>query len=132
MEIKISFNELLEENLDQLKCLSITKAYITGLLKDFINPNFDYSNHSITILYAEARQAGNFILYQNLADWLLFCEAVFPAHLKFASKEYYTVIAQLSYYSCYRITNKKWTVFEQLADEFVPLTAQTRKIIQNI
>ena len=132
MEFQISFNKLLEENLEQLKCLTTTKAYIAGLFKDFMRPDFNYSGESITILFHYAKQTHNFKIYQNLGDWLLFCETIFPEHLKFASKEYYTVVAQLSYYSCYKMTNKKWIVFEQLADEFIPLTSQTRKIIQNI
>jgi hypothetical protein len=50
-----------------------------------------------------------------------------PQHLKFASKDYYDTIARLSYYSCYKIINKQWRLFEELADNFPVIETQVKQ-----
>lgn len=125
-------NNFFTEQLKVLNCQEKTKAYIVSILSKYKNSYYDYSNHSLTLIYNEARLSGNFAVFQNLADWIFFCESVFPNYLCDASKEYYHSIAQTSYYSCYKLINRKIDIYENLADEFTVLTQRTNKLIQSI
>lgn len=78
----------------------------------------DHSNESITILFSRAKEQNSFAMYQELGDWLLFTKTLFPKYLTGASSDYFDVVAQISYDRCYRIVNKRWDVFEELADRF--------------
>ncbi|HVI41866.1 MAG TPA: hypothetical protein VM577_14545 [Anaerovoracaceae bacterium] len=96
-------------------CHQDTKSYINGI---FVKPKIDLSNQSITLVYAQAISNYRFDLFQTVGDWLLFAKSLYPQHLKDASPEYYNVLAQCSYYKCYRIVNRQWPIFEELADMF--------------
>lgn len=98
-----------------------TRAYVVNVFKNAKKETTDYSKESITILYNQAKIKHQFDLYQNLGDWILFINSLFPESLNNASNEYYTVVAQNSYYKCYRILQGKWTLFEELADKFPSL-----------
>lgn len=118
------------EKLGSLNCDETTRGYITGIFIDYAKMTNDLSTAgSITVLYAEARNQQSFQKLNNIADWLFFTQSMFPQHLCGASKDYYYSIAQLSYYSCYKLTNKRWLVFERLSDDFPYLTHQVRNII---
>lgn len=112
--ISIFFNELISD----IKCHRDTKAYIVSIYTKYKTSEHDLSKHSVSLQFTQARQKQDFLTYQNLGDWILFSNTIHPQHLKFASKEYYDTIAQLSYYSCYKLINKKWPLFEELADQF--------------
>lgn len=116
--------------LEELNCNENTRSYITNLLSSFRNSSIDYSNESLTLIYWDAQQKGDFVKYQRLADWVLFTASIFPEHLNGATTEYYYSIGQLSYYACYRLLNRSWQLYEELADDFVPLSEQTRSIIR--
>ena len=100
--------------INKLECQNTTKAYISNVLFKKLPP--DYSGESVTLILSQAKFAYSFELYQNLGDWILFCQSTFPDHLKDASPEYYSAVAQECYYRCYKIVNKKWLLFEELAD----------------
>lgn len=96
-------------------CNQNTKSYITSI---FVNPKDDLSNQSITLVYAQAIANYRFDLFQKIGDWLLFVKSMYPQSLNGASSEYYDTLAQCSYYKCYRIVNRQWPIFEELADTF--------------
>jgi hypothetical protein len=127
-----SVNDYFADRLTQLNCQETTKAYIVSILSKYKHAAFDYSGESLTLLYNEAQTSRDFVIFQNLADYIFFCESVFPKHLQGASKEYYHSLAQVSYYTCYRLINRQLDVYENLSDEFSSLTAKTRHIIQSI
>lgn len=122
-----------DQNLQQLNCHQDTRSYIVNIFSNFKNSNNDFSTESITIKFAEARNNANFMIYQQLGDWLFFSHTLYPEFLSSrASLEYFETIGRLSYYSCYRLLNRQWILYENLADEFVDLSIRSRKIIQNI
>lgn len=122
---KNNFQQYLECKIN-ITCKESTKSYIIGNLAN-IKRN-DLSKDSITLFYGKAVQNYNFEKFQNLADHLFFIECFFPENLKNASAKYYNDIAKKSYYSCYKIVNKRWILFEELADQF---EVYTRTIKEN-
>lgn len=119
-------NMFFEETLSDLKCHRDTKAYIVSIYDKYKFANFDLSNKSVTTLFADARAKHDFVAYQNLADWIFFCNTLYQEHLKNASKDYYDTVARLSYYSCYKLINKQWKLFEELADNFIYIEHQVK------
>ena len=115
-----------EELLNDLKCQRDTKAYIVSIYGKYKSAEFDLSKDSVTLLYAQAHDKQDFLTYQNLGDWIFFANTLAPNHLKYASKDYYDTVARLSYYSCYRIINKQWKLFEELSDNFLMLETQVK------
>jgi hypothetical protein len=103
-----------------------TRAYIVNVLKSAKKESKDYSKDSLTIIYSKAKSEQNFELFQNIADWILFTKSLYPISLNGASEEYYNALAQDSYYRCYRLLNRQWLLFEELADKF----PQTVKLLQ--
>lgn len=125
-----NLNVFFVQELGALRCDDDTRAYITSVFSKFRHSTFDYSGESITLVYAEARSKQDFLTFQNIGDWLFFCNTMFPEYLKDASMDYYHSLGQLSYYSCYRLINRQWKLYEKMADEFVPLSQSARKIIR--
>lgn len=115
-----------EEILYDLECQSDTKAYIIGIFGKYKSSEFDLSKDSVTVLFSQARTKQDFSSYQNLGDWIFFANTIAPNHLRFASKDYYDTVARLSYYSCYRLINKQWKLFEELSDNFLILENQVK------
>lgn len=115
-----------EDHLKDLKCQPDTKSYIIGIYGKYKSSEFDFSKDSVTLIYAKAKENQDFITYQNLGDWILFTKTLNPNHLNYASEDYYNTIARISYYSCYKLINKQWKLFEQLSDEFIPLVNQIK------
>lgn len=121
MELRGNIIHFFEEQLQDLDCHQDTRAYIVGVFGRYRTADFDLSKESITIYFSEARNRHDFSRYQACADWIFLCHTLMPTHLHYASKEYYDTIARLSYYSCYKILNKQWKTFEELADNFIVL-----------
>jgi hypothetical protein len=115
-----------EELLNDLQCQRDTKAYIVSIYGKYKSAEFDLSKDSVTLLFAQARNKQDFLAYQNLGDWIFFANTIAPNHLRHASKDYYDTIARLSYYSCYRIINRQWKLFEELSDNFLVLESQVK------
>jgi len=134
MLILIYFNmmfiDFLDTSLKQLKCNQLTKSYIINVLNKYQKQHNDLSNDSITILYQKATEDNNFVLFQNIADWIFFIESIFPDFHK-DYKSYAQTIGQLSYYKCYKLINKQIYVYENMADEFKTLTRQINFLIHN-
>lgn len=115
-----------EEALNDLDCHRDTKAYIVSIYGKYKTAEFDLSKDSVTILFAQARSNQDFLTYQNLGDWIFFANTLAPSHLRFASKDYYDTVARLSYYSCYKLINRQWKLFEELSDNFLILENQVK------
>lgn len=126
-----NLNDFIADKIKALKCREDTKAYVTSIFDKYKFANFDYSKESITILYKNAQSKQNFASFQNLADWLFLCETMFPQHLNNASEEYYQTIARLSYNSCYNLIQRRWILFDELAQNYVYIVSDTRKILKS-
>jgi hypothetical protein len=125
-------NKFFEEAFSDLKCHRDTKAYIVSIYDKFQSSENDLSKCSVTLLFAKAREEHDFATYQNLADWIFFSNTLYQEHLKNASKEYHDTVARLSYYSCYRLINKQWKLFEELADNFNYIESQVKNKLEII
>lgn len=110
-----SLETLFITKIERLPCQRDTKAYILGVFSSPTKTS-DFSNESITIVYSRAKEEYKMELFQALADWIMFAQTIFPESLNGATPEYYQTIAQLSYYRCYKMINKQWALFEELAD----------------
>ncbi len=122
-----NISSFFDELLADLKCQQDTKAYIVSIYGKFKTADFDLSQDSVTLLFSQARNKQDFLTYQNLGDWIFFANTIAPQHLHNASKDYYDTIARLSYYSCYKIVNHQWKLFEELADDFLSLEEQVKR-----
>jgi hypothetical protein len=127
MILNSNVTTLFEELLDDIKCHRDTKAYIVSIYAKYKNAQFDLSKDSVTLLFAQGRNKQDFLTYQNLGDWIFFANTMAPSHLQGASKEYYDTVARVSYYSCYRLIDRKWKLFEELADNFPSLESQVKQ-----
>lgn len=121
-----------EELLTDLDCHRDTKAYIISIYGKYKSAEFDLSKDSVTLLFSQARYNQDFLTYQNLGDWIFFTNTLTPQHLKYASKDYYDTVARLSYYSCYKLINKQWKLFEELSDNFLTLESQVKHKLNKI
>lgn len=127
-----NITDFFDEILSDLQCHRDTKAYIVSIYGKYKSADFDLSKDSISLLFAQARNKHDFLSYQNLGDWIFFSNTMVSRHFKFASKDYYDTIAKLSYYSCYKIINKQWKLFEELADDFNNLENQVKEKINKL
>lgn len=121
-----------EEMLTDLNCQKETRAYIISIYAKYKSASFDLSKDSITLLFSQAKNQQDFLTYQNLGDWIFFSNTLMPAHLKYASKDYYDTIARISYYSCYKLINKKWKLFEELSDNYVVLESEVKEKLKEL
>lgn len=119
-------NSFFEELLADIECQPTTRIYITSIYGKYKSAQFDLSKDSVTILFAQARSNQDFLTYQNLGDWIFFSNTLAPTHLRHANKDYYDTIARLSYYSCYKLINREWKIFEEIADNFNILESQVK------
>ena len=124
--IQQNITDFFAELLNDLKCQADTKNYIVGIYGKYKTTNFDLSQDSITVLFSQARNKQDFSIYQNLGDWLFYINSLGSEHLRFASQDYYDTIARLSYYSCYKLINKQWKLYEEIADLYVPLQQEIK------
>lgn len=132
MELQETVADFFEKRLGDLHCQYDTRAYIVGILGKYQSAKFDLSKESLTLYFAEARQHHNFAKYQACGDWVFYCRVVMPEHLRHASPEYYDTMARLSYYACYRLLNRQWKSFEELADNFIPLEHEVSRKLSRI
>lgn len=127
-----NITKFFEDLLDDVRCQRDTKAYIISIYGKFKSSEFAFPNDSITSLFAQARNNQDFLTYQNLGDWIFFVNTLAPQHFKYASKEYYDMIARSSYYSCYKLINRQWKLFEELSDNFLVLESQVKERLSTI
>jgi hypothetical protein len=127
-----NINSFFDDLLADLECQGDTKAYIVSIFGKYKNTDFDLSKNSITSLFAQARNKQDFLTYQTLGDWLFFSNTIAPQHLHHASKDYYDTVARLSYYACYKLINRQWKLFEELADRLPILENQVKALLPKL
>lgn len=128
--IDLSDPKNLFERLDNLECEYQTRSYIIGIFnKHLLSVDGDLSKENIILLFADASAGRNFVRFQKIGDWVFFCKTIFP---EFLPEKFYGNLAQLSYFHCYKILDRKWKSFEELADRFDNLEYQTRFLLSNI
>ena len=112
------------ERLQGLNYRPETVAYVAGVLKAQSSPKNAacMAGKSVVLAYADARQAGDFLQFQRIGDWVLFVDIVLPDSLK-NEREAVETIGRLSYLACYRMLRYKWQLYEELADQ-LPVLAQ--------
>lgn len=122
--------EFIDPKLKKLECHDDTRAYIGSIFKRYTSAEFDFSQKSIVLLYATAREKQEFSTFQNIGDWLFFSTTLYPSSLTDASKDLYNTIARASYYRCYTLINRQWRLFEELAETYCDLIDQTRSVFE--
>jgi hypothetical protein len=121
-----NISNFFEELLADINCRQDTRAYIASIYGKYKSAEYDLSKDSVTLLFAQARSKQDFCAYQNLGDWIFFTNTIAPNYLNKASKDYYDTVARVSYYSCYKLINKEWKLFEELADDFLSIENQVK------
>jgi hypothetical protein len=121
-----------DEILNDLECQRDTRAYIISIYGKYKTAEFDLSKDSVTLQLCQARDKQDFLAYQTLGDWIFFANTMAPSHLKSASKDYYDTVARISYYSCYRLINRQWKLFEELSDNLLTLEDQVKRKFDGI
>lgn len=129
---KSNLTDYFDEKIRNIDCQESTRAYISSIFQKYKSAEYDFSRDSVTILYCNAKDSQNFAKFQNLGDWLFFSETMFPEVLNAATPDYYKTIARLSYYSCYRLINRQWKLFEELADNYDCLVDETKHCVRLI
>jgi hypothetical protein len=127
-----NITKFFEELLTDVDCQNDTKAYIISIYGKYKSAEFDLSKDSVTLRFAQARSNQDFLTYQNLGDWIFFANTIAPNHLNNASKDYYDTVARLSYYSCYKLINRQWKLFEELSDNFLSIEHQVKNKLKPI
>lgn len=117
--------------LEGLDCRNDTRAYIIGIYSQHNNPTIDLSHHNLTLTFLQARHNYNFYDHQKIGDWIFFVNSMFPQFFD-DNAEYYRNMARLSYYSCYKLINKKWPLYEELADRFITLEEEAKEKLATI
>ena len=130
MEFYHSLTDYFESQLRSLRCSREVRAYIVSILSQYRFSEQDLSKVSLTVKFSEAKSSQDFASFQRVGDYLFFANSFSPESLSGASKDYYYALGQLSYYSCYRLLNRSWRLYEELADKFIPLTESSRHIIR--
>jgi hypothetical protein len=127
VDIHSNLNLFFSDVLKNLPCNEDTQAYIVSIFSKYRDTTFDLSKDNITLAYAQAHYNHNFLGFQTVADYLFFVNTLFPDNLDPSTKNYYHDIGRLSYYSCYRLINRQWKLYEVMSDLFIPLSEEARK-----
>lgn len=93
-----------------------TRSYIIGICREQIKSKFNLSNRSLVVEFSKAKETLSFQSFQQLADWIAWMLIWFPSGIE--EKDLSIVLAQNSYFWCYRLTGRRLILFEELADTF--------------
>jgi hypothetical protein len=121
-----------QDLLTDLPCQPDTRAYIVSIFGKYKSAEQVPSQDSLTVWFCQARERQNFDEYQKIGDWIFWLNSLAPQHLQSASKDYYHALAQTSYYTCYRLLNKQWKLYEEMADRLVILEEQVKHKLSGI
>jgi hypothetical protein len=127
-----SLSSFFDEQLEDIECHQDTRAYIVSVFDKYKNIKDDLSDASITLLFSQARNKQDFITFQKIGDYVFFCNTLAPNHLRSASKDYYDTVARLSYNYCYKLINRQWKLYQEMADNFNYLEYQVKKKLDKI
>jgi len=108
-----------------VKCSSIARAYVVGVLGKFKSADDDLSNESIVCAYYSARSTGDFAKFLRIGDWALWTNIVVPESIVM-HRDVIESFGRLSYYACHRMVHRSWPVYEEIADEFLRIAHNAR------
>lgn len=129
----ITIKDLFQKPLSEIKTSQeATHAYISNIFIKNVTAQYDFSKDSIVLTFGKAKEQYSFKLFQETADWLFFIKSFNPGSLNKCSMNLYNTIAQNSYYKCHIIINKKWPLFEELADRFDYFTNTINNAMSNL
>jgi hypothetical protein len=127
VDIHNNLNLFFSDVLKNLPCNEDTQAYIVSIFSKYRDTYFDLSKDNITLIYARAHYNRDFLGFQTVADYLFFINTLFPDNLDASSRNYYYDIGRLSYYSCYKLINRQWQLYEAMSDNFILFSEEARK-----
>lgn len=124
MELVAKLDTWLSKNLDDLKYHPNTKTYIINVLS---NPRslIDFSDRSIVTIYADTKVQPEFTKYQQIGDWVLWISTIHPLNVS-ANRDLTETIGQLSYQTCYRMLQKSWPIYDDLARSLPQIIVDVR------
>lgn len=103
------------------------KAYISGVYAKFsFSCEGDLSKDALLMKFVEAKSTSDFAALQTIGDWILWVDTFCKESIEDGQRKIVESTGRLSYYSCYRILNGKWQVFEELGDEFPKIVKNAR------
>lgn len=118
-DLNIFFTELLKD----INCQDTTRAYLINLYTTFKDSTYDLSDQNIGLYFLQSKNTNNFANLQNIGDYIFFSQTMMPSYLQ--PQNYYQDIARLSYYACYKLINRQWILYMELADTLPTLQQQT-------
>lgn len=101
------------------------RAYLVSLFSSMRSARDDLSKESIVLAFSEARTTGEFQKFQRIGDYVVWGLSFVPE--SFEVPDLAVDLGRLSYYTCWRLTNKEWRVYEELADELPRLRIELRR-----
>jgi hypothetical protein len=113
-----SISKVFEGLFSDLPCQEPTRAYVISVFSQVDHSKaLCQSDQSLIILFSQARESHNFSAFQELGDRIFFLNSFFQEHLlKFGSREFFDALAQTSYWECFKLINRKWELFRELAE----------------
>lgn len=112
-------------SLEAVEASPDARAYLVALFSSMRSAQEDMSKESIVLAFAQARDTGEFMKFQRIGDWVMWGMAFAPE--SFDVPKVAVDLGRLSYYTCWRLTQKEWRVYEELADEMPRLSRELRR-----
>lgn len=127
IDIFCNFRVIVEKDFDTLKVSDEVKAYLSSLFLTMLEKSSenDIYNDSIVLAYLEAKKSGTFDRFRRVGDHITWTATVFPGRLS-AHYDMAIDIARSSYYSCWRLLNKKWSLYEELGNDLPDIVMEAR------
>lgn len=117
-----------EERLTHLDVRDDTRSYVLAILSDVRREGCDLSRQSLTLVYKDAIDRGDFIVFRKLGDYVLFAECFAPESLK--ERELAQTLGRRSYQTCWRLMRGQWECFDELADRLPEIGSVVRSVIR--
>jgi hypothetical protein len=122
VELVVDLGDWVSDLIGDLRCGRDTKAYVISVLAKDVGPDTDMSKMSLVLAYEEARRTANFVVYQQIGDWVLWVSSVHPGAIS-ENQEVVQTVGRLSYSACNRMLRGSWPLYEELADN-LPVIAR--------
>ena len=118
----VDLGDWVSDLIGDLRCGRDTKAYVISVLAKDVGPDADMSKMSLVLAYEEARRTANFVVYQQIGDWVLWVSSVHPGAIS-ENQEVVQTVGRLSYSAGNRMLRGSWPLYEELADN-LPVIAR--------
>ena len=114
--VEVDFDDFLDQKLSNIDAdHEETIAYIKSTLKKYIVPENDLSKKSITLVYADACVKPSFKKYQEIGDWTFFSLSLKSDQ---TYSDLYEIMGRISYHRCYKLLDRQWPLYNELANKF--------------